>query len=263
MSLARTWTVALTGVDARLVEIEADGAPGIPGVTFTGLADTSVVESRDRIRAAILNSDAQWPNRRMTVAMLPADVRKTGSRFDLAVAVALLACSGQVPATAIASAAWIAELGLDGRLRSVRGVLPSVVRAREQGVQRVVVAAGNGAEAALVPGVDVRVARDLREIIASLTGAGPLLVSAEPTASAASRTPGPDFAEVVGQRLPKRAVEVAAAGGHHLFLQGPPGSGKTMLASRLPGVLPNLDDGAALEVSAVHSVAGMLGENAN
>jgi magnesium chelatase family protein len=262
MSLARTWTVALSGVDAQLVEIEADGAQGIPGVTFTGLADTSVVESRDRIRAAVLNSDAQWPNRRMTVAMLPADVRKTGSRFDLAVAVALLACSGQVPVAAIESAAWIAELGLDGRLRSVRGVLPSVVQAREQGVERVVVAAGNGAEAALVPGVDVRVARDLREIIAWLTGEGPALVPAEPNASVVDGVAGPDFAEVVGQRLAKRAVEVAAAGGHHLFLEGPPGSGKTMLASRLPGVLPDLDDAAAVEVSAVHSVAGMLGENA-
>jgi len=156
MALARTWAIALTGVDAHLVEIEADSAPGIPGVTFTGLADTSVVESRDRIRAAVFNSQAKWPNRRMTVAMLPADVRKVGSRFDLAVAMALLACSDQVPAQSIDGAAWIAELGLDGRLRSVRGVLPSVVRARELGVKRVVVAEGNGAEAALVPGLDVR-----------------------------------------------------------------------------------------------------------
>jgi magnesium chelatase family protein len=262
MSLARTWAVALAGVDAQLVEIEADSAQGIPGVTFTGLADTSVVESRDRIRAAVLNSGATWPNRRITVAMLPADVRKVGSRFDLAVAVAMLACSGQVPVAAIAPAAWIAELGLDGRLRSVRGVLPSVVRARELGVERVVVAAGNGAEAALVPGLDVRVAHDLRQVIAWLCGDGPALPPAEPNTSMPESSEAPDLADVAGQRLAKRAVELAAAGGHHLFLEGAPGAGKTMLAARLPGLLPDLDDAAAVEVSAVHSVAGMLGERA-
>jgi len=262
MALARTWAIALTGVDAHLVEIEADSAPGIPGVTFTGLADTSVVESRDRIRAAVFNSQAKWPNRRMTVAMLPADVRKVGSRFDLAVAMALLACSDQVPAQSIDGAAWIAELGLDGRLRSVRGVLPSVVRARELGVKRVVVAEGNGAEAALVPGLDVRVAHNLGEIIAWLTGEGPVLRPAQPNVDSSDQASRPDLADVAGQTLAKRAVELAAAGGHHLFLEGAPGAGKTMLAARLPGLLPDLDDAAALEVSAVHSVAGLLGERA-
>ena len=262
MGLARTKAVALIGVDAQLVEIEADSAPGIPGVTFTGLADTSVVESRDRVRAAILNSGIDWPNRRITIAMLPADLRKVGSRFDLAVAVALLACVGQVPHEPVADVAWIAEVGLDGRLRGVRGVLPSVVLARAAGITRVVVAPANAAEAALVPEVDVRVADDLRQLVDWLRGEGSPPRSAEPHVRATQPDRPPDLAEVAGQSLAKRAVTIAAAGGHHLFLEGSPGAGKTMLAERLPGLLPSLDDAAAVEVSAVHSVAGLLGEYA-
>ena len=263
MSLARTMAVALIGVDAQMVEIEADSAPGIPGVTFTGLADTSVVESRDRVRAAVLNSEVEWPNRRITIAMLPADVRKVGSRFDLAVAVALLACVGQIPAEAIAEVAWIAELGLDGRLRGVRGVLPSVARARAAGIRRVVVAPGNAAEAALVPDVDVRVAKTLRQLVEWLRGEGSAPPVAEPHVVEHVIGAGPDLADVAGQVLAKRAVEIAAAGGHHLFLEGSPGAGKTMLAERLPGLLPELEDAAAVEVTAVHSVAGLLGESAH
>lgn len=260
MTLARTLAVALTGVRAQLVEVEADLSQGLPGMSFTGLADTSVVESRDRIRAALQNSGAQWPNRRITVALLPADLRKVGSRFDLAVAIAVLASSEGIRADLVDDVVWIAELGLDGRLRPVHGVLPSVAALRRAGVRRVVVAALNGAEAALVPGVDVRVAHDLREIVQSLTGQGPTLSPAEPLAEADQPPGGPDLAEVAGQALAKRAMEVAAAGGHHVYLQGAPGAGKTMLAERLPGLLPPLDDAASLEVSAVHSVAGLLSE---
>jgi magnesium chelatase family protein len=262
MTLACTFGIALTGVRAHLVEIEADLSQGLPGLSFTGLADTSVVESRDRIRAALLNSGADWPNRRITVALLPADLRKSGSRFDLAVAVAVLACSEGVRPSAVRDVAWIAELGLDGRLRPVTGVLPSVVAARDAGVHRVVVCAANGAEAALVPGVDVRVACTLREIVEWLGGDGPPLAAAVPSGDRDDPSGGPDLAEVAGQALAKRAVEVAAAGGHHVYLQGAPGAGKTMLAERLPGLLPPLDDAAALEVTAVHSVAGQLGERA-
>ena len=262
MALARTLAVAVTGVQAELVEVEADLSQGLPGMSFTGMADTSVVESRDRVRAAVLNSGATWPNRRITVALLPADVRKTGSRFDLAVAIAVLACSGQVRAEAVGSAAWIGELGLDGRLRPVRGVLPSVAAAHAAGIERVVVAAGNGAEAALVPGVDVRVAGDLREIVAWLTGDGPALPTAVAGCDAGDEPTSPDLADVAGQELGKRAIELAAAGGHHVYLLGSPGAGKTMLAERLPGLLPPLDDEAALEVTAVHSVAGRLGDQA-
>jgi magnesium chelatase family protein len=258
MALARTLGVALNGVSGQIVEIESDLSTGLPGMSFTGLADTSVVESRDRIRAAVLNSGVGWPNRKITVALLPADVRKIGSRFDLAVALAVLASAHEVGAETVADAVWIAELGLDGRLRPVRGVLPSVVTAQRAGVRRVVVARANAAEAALVQGVDVRAAHDLREVINWLRGDGDAPPPAEPDHDPETGPGGADLADVAGQAAAKRALEVAAAGGHHLYLVGPPGAGKTMLAERLPGLLPTLDDAAALEVTAVHSVAGQL-----
>lgn len=259
--LARTRAVALTGVRAELVEVEADLGQGLPGLSFTGLADTSVVESRDRIRAALQNCGAQWPNRRITVALLPADLRKSGSRFDLAIAVAVLAANEQVPEAAVADVVWLAELGLDGRLRPVRGVLPAVTQARDRGVRRVVVAPANGAEAALVPNMDVRVAHDLGQLVSWLGDGGPAPDPPLPAPETAPPPP-PDLADVAGQTLAKRAIEVAAAGAHHVFLEGAPGAGKTMLAERLPGLLPELDDSASLEVSSVHSVAGRLGEPA-
>jgi magnesium chelatase family protein len=262
MALARTLGVALTGVHAQPVEVEADLGPGLPGVSFTGRADTSVVESRDRVRAAVQNSGIDWPNRKITVALLPADVRKIGSRFDLAVALAVLAAGEAVPAAAVCDVAWIAELGLDGRLRPVHGILPALVALQEAGVRRVVVAAANGAEAALVPGLDTRTATRLGEIVDWLAVGGPPLPPAERIGSDDDPRQVPDLADVAGQTLAKRAIEVAAAGGHHVFLEGAPGAGKTMLAERLPGLLPRLDDTASLEVSAVHSVAGLLGERA-
>ncbi len=263
MTLARTFAVALAGVTGSVVEVEADLSAGLPGLYFTGLADTAVMESRDRIRAAAANSGAQWPSsRRVTVALLPADVRKTGSRFDLAVALAVLACAGEIPADPVAGAVWIAELGLDGRLRPVRGVLPAVLAARAAGVRRVVVAAGNGTEAALVSEIDVRVAEGLRDILDWLRGDGPPLTAAQRSGETVVPAGTCDLADVAGQAQAKRAVEIAAAGAHHLFLVGSPGAGKTMLAERLPGLLPPLDDAAALEVTAVHSVAGRLGERA-
>ena len=260
MALARTLAVALTGLDGQLVEVECDISTGLPGLSFTGLPDASVSESRDRLRSAIVNSEAEWPNHKVTVALLPADVRKVGSRFDLAVGVAVLAAGGQVPADSVAGAVWIAELGLDGRLRPVRGVLPAVLAARRHGVRRVVVAAGNATEAALVSDVDVRCAERLRDVEAWLTGDGPALDQVAPGAAGPPDTAGPELADVVGQPLAKRALEIAAAGGHHLYLAGAPGAGKTMLAERLPGLLPPLDDAAAMEVSAVHSIAGLLAD---
>ena len=257
MALARTLALALTGVDGHVVEVQADLSAGLPGLTFTGLADISVVEARDRIRAAVLNSGADWPNRRITLALLPADVRKVGSRFDLAMALAVLGAAQVVPPDAIADAAWVAELGLDGRLRPIRGVLPAVVAARHAGLRRVVVAEGNAAEAALVGDIDIRGAGTLAEVIAWLRSEGPAPAFAAPEPDLAAPA-GEDLADVAGQAAAKRALEVSAAGGHHLYLVGPPGAGKTMLAERLPGLLPELDDTAALEVTAVHSVAGAL-----
>jgi magnesium chelatase family protein len=258
MAVARTWAVALRGVNGHLVEVQVDLSTGLPGLAFTGLADAAVVEARDRIRAAIQNSGVGWPNRRITVALLPADVRKVGSRFDLAMALAVLAAADEIRIETISDAVWIAELGLDGRLRPVRGVLPSIVAAKQAGFARIVVAPENAAEAALVEGVEVRTVTHLAAIIAWLRGDDPLppTISSDPARPA--NPGGPDLAEVAGQAPAKRALEIAAAGSHHLFLLGSPGAGKTMLAERLPGLLPELDDAQALEVTAVHSVAGAL-----
>ncbi len=261
MTVARTHAATLIGVAGHPVEIEADLSEGLPGLTFTGLPDTTVVEARDRVRAAILNSGAEWPNRRITLALLPADLRKFGSRFDLALAVAILAVAGTVPVAAMADAAWIGELGLDGKLRAVRGVLPAVLALQRAGISRVVVPRACAAEAALVPGTEVRGADTLREVIEWLRGEGPAPEQAEPGAETDSSTV-PDLADVLGQPTARRALEIAAAGSHHLSMSGPPGAGKTMLAERLPGILPRLADDAALEVTAVHSVAGMLPDGA-
>lgn len=263
MTLSRTLAVALTGLRGQVVEVECDISNGLPGMSFTGQADLSVVESRDRLRAAVLNSGAHWPGTKITVALLPADVRKTGSRFDLAVCLAVLAADGQVPVRTVDDAVWIAELGLDGALRPVRGVLSAVLAARHHGARRVVVARGNESEAALVDGVDVRVADSLSQIMSWLTGNGPAPAPAivRPLVHVVADTV-PDLLEVAGQFAAKRALEVAAAGGHHLYLLGTPGAGKTMLAERLPGLLPRLREDESLEVTAVHSIAGVLAERA-
>ncbi|HEV7193582.1 MAG TPA: YifB family Mg chelatase-like AAA ATPase [Jatrophihabitantaceae bacterium] len=263
MSLARSWSVTLSGVSGAMVEIEADLSAGLPGVAFTGLADTTVVEARDRIRAAIVNSGLEWPNRKITVALLPADIRKIGSRFDLALALAVLGCADQVPHAALADAVWLAELGLDGRLRPIRGMLPSIRAAHQAGMRHAVVAPGNAAEAALVPDVDVRAAVDLRNLVLWLRGEAPAPERAEPGPPDPDQRAVPDLADVAGQATARRALEVAAAGGHHACFIGSPGAGKTMLAERLPGILPQLDDDAALEVTTVYSVAGLLGPDAH
>ncbi|MGI8664535.1 MAG: YifB family Mg chelatase-like AAA ATPase, partial [Jatrophihabitans sp.] len=257
MALARTLSIALTGVSGRLIEVEADISAGLPGLTFTGLADVSVMESRDRIRAAVLNSGVGWPTKRITVALLPADLRKNGSVFDLALAVAVLAAAGELPVPAAAKMVWLGELGLDGRLRPVRGVLPAVLAARDCAARTVVVPAANAAEAALVTGLRVLSAHSLTEVLRALRGDGPGLPVAEPAAVEAV-DPLPDLADVVGQPVARRALEIAAAGSHHLLLEGAPGAGKTMLAERLPSILPALSIAEALEVTAIHSVAGVL-----
>ncbi len=278
MALARTRSVTLIGLDGVIVDVEADLGAGLPNFTVVGLPDTAVNESRDRVRAAILNSGESWPNQRITVGLSPASVRKRGSGLDLAVASAILAGARAVPAHSIADLVLLGELGLDGRVRPVRGVLPAVLAATRRGYRRFVVPAANAAEAALVPDVEVTGVRSLRQLLALLRGlpdlddpetgtegpgqaAGPEeSVDGAGLTETATRVDGPtpDLADVVGQIEARRALEICAAGGHHLFLHGPPGGGKTMLAERLPGLLPPLDRAAALEVTAVHSVAGCL-----
>jgi magnesium chelatase family protein len=260
VALARTYSVALAGVCGHLIEVEADIASGLPATIVVGLPDTALREARDRIRAAVVNSGENWPNSKITVGLSPATLPKRGSGFDLAIAVAVLAAAEAVPAAALAGKVFLAELGLDGRLRPVPGVLPAVVAAAE-GAGTVVVAAQNAAEAALVPGVQVVGAGSLLEVVIWLRG-GP------PPAAVPGPPPGPgpapaaagklDLAEVLGQAEARLAAEICAAGGHNLSLLGPPGAGKTMLAERLPTILPPLETAAAVEVTSIHSVAGRL-----
>ncbi len=265
MPLARTRGVALVGVDGHLVEVEADLGTGVPSYSLVGLPDASLTESRDRVRAAMTNSEQHWPaTKRVTVNLSPASLPKRGSSFDVAIAAAILAAQGVVPQHAFDDAVLLGELGLDGRVRPVRGVLPAVVAAARAGVGAAVVPAANAAEAALVPGVRVTGVRTLAGLVARANGDEPpdveLAEDAAPPVDPAEDDPAhrPDLADVLGQATARYLLEVAAAGGHHLLMSGPPGAGKTMLAERLPGLLPPLDRAAALEVTAVHSVAGSL-----
>ncbi len=325
MAVARTHSIALVGVEGHPVTIEADIQNGLPGLLLIGLPDTALREARDRIRAAVVNSREQWPQRRITVGLSPASLPKRGSGFDTAIAIAVLAAAGTIPAPRVEGVMFLAELGLDGHLRPVRGVLPAVAAAAAAGFSRVVVAPANAPEAALVPGLQVISAPTLLALLEWLRdgagsgarkngesagqvriseGGGPLpkteapardgrapasaaaddgrpdgvtdlrtapLDAAYPTqlgvsgalepAGAMRRNPAGaplDLADVLGQPAARRAAEICAAGGHHLSLLGPPGVGKTMLAERIPAILPSLDTAAALEATAIHSVAGTL-----
>lgn len=256
MSYAKVLSVGLVGMTGHLVEVEADLADGLPAMVLSGLPDTALTEARDRVRAAIVNSGQRWPSRRVTVNLLPATMPKHGSGFDLAIAAALLAGAGDLPPVALREVALIGELGLDGTVRPVRGVLPMVAATVRAGIRRLVVPVGNTREARLVPGAVVRGADTLRRLIDFGHGRGDLL---DPPAGPPVEKPaGLDLADVAGQQLGRRALEIAAAGGHHLAFFGSPGAGKTMLAERLPSLLPELDDETALEVTALHSIAGVL-----
>lgn len=256
MSYARVLSVGLVGVTGHLVEVEADIAPGLPAVLLTGLPDAALNEARDRVRAAIVNSGQSWPNRRITVNLLPATLPKHGSGFDVAIACSVLGGAGDLPAAPLGDVVVLGELGLDGAVRPIRGVLPMVAAAARAGITRVIVPLENAREAQVVPGVTVRAVDSLSRLTAFLRGSGSLLDP--PPAPDTSSPPGPDLADVAGQEEGRYGIELAAAGGHHIALFGPPGAGKTMLAERLPSVLPPLGDEAALEVTALQSIAGVL-----
>ncbi|HVF06257.1 MAG TPA: YifB family Mg chelatase-like AAA ATPase [Frankiaceae bacterium] len=260
MALGRAWAIGLVGLDGHVVEVEADLAAGIPAFVLIGLPDATMQEARDRVRAAVVNSGRAWPQKRITLALSPAALPKRGSAFDLAMAVAVLVASEALPAAAAEGVVLLGELSLDGRVRPVPGVLPAAFTAARAGVRRLVVPAGNLAEAALVPGVDVVGVADLPGLLAYLAGedAGAVARPSAAPPAAPSGAEDLDLADVVGQALPRRCLEVAAAGAHNVFFLGPPGGGKTMLAERLPTILPRLAGDAALEVSAIHSVAGTL-----
>jgi magnesium chelatase family protein len=253
MAFAVTYSRAQIGIEAPLVTVEADISQGLPQIQIVGLPATTVKEAKDRVKSAIANVGLKTPNRRVTVNLAPADLPKQGGRYDLAIALSILAANGNLPITALQQCEWLGELALDGQLRPVKGVLPAAIQCAAAN-RLLVVPRLNGAEATLASTSNVMIADNLQDVIAHLNGLA-RLSRPEPMVAPIKTGPTVKISEVRGQHIAKHALIIAAAGGHNLLFTGPPGSGKTMLASRLSSLLPPLSTQEALEVAAVHSVS--------
>jgi magnesium chelatase family protein len=259
--LAKVISCAIVGLEAEIVEVEVDIIRGAPAFNLVGLPDAAVRESRDRVHSAIKNSGFQFPGgKRLTVNLAPADLRKEGPAYDLPIAVGILAASQQVWPDKLEGGIFIGELSLDGTARHTKGILPMTALARTQGIERVFVPAVDAEEAALMPDVEVIPVASLGDLVGHLTGLRPIEPFTVDLKDAFSQEPiyAADFADIMGQEHVKRAMEIAAAGGHNMLMSGPPGAGKTLIAKSLPSILPRMSVDEALEVTKIYSVAGLL-----
>lgn len=259
--LAITQAISLVGLTGHLIDVEADIGNGVPAFTLLGLPDAALSEARDRVRSAIINSGATWPNMRITLALSPAALPKRGSAFDCAIAVALLAAAEELPVERFATAVILGELTLEGRIKSVPGILPALRAAARHGITRAIIPTENAQEGALVTGIEIIHFTHLHELISWCRGneyLAPPLIAHE---SVGSHQSALDFSDIAGQESAKEAMEIGAVGGHHIAMVGPPGVGKSMLAERIPSILPSLSEVDSLEVTSLHSIAGKISPN--